>query len=190
MLLRHAMLPLTLVFYGCVPDFLARYQRDPAAPTPTKPALATPARPPGRSLAVVPIGKTVFRFQMPFEQVWDASLSVVMRNYNITIVDRENGVITTEWDSFYVKSQLFRNKVSLRVKTQGKNTVDVIVYNNVETLKSGQANETSIWAPHDKGQEEVGRLIHNIALVLHQDPPHLPSEMTAGAGEDSGTIVR
>lgn len=182
---------------GCVPEFLAKYRRDPLAPqvlersSPNTPASSEQAsRPPARPPAIYPLDKGQYRFLVPFDQVWDAALSVIMKNYNITIVDRENGIISTEWDSFYLKSQLYRNKVSFRVKSAGHNTVEVSVYNNVEALKAARPNENAVWSPHDKGIEEVDRLIYNMALVLRQEPPQASNEVAAGQMEERATISR
>ena len=58
--------------------------------------------------------------------------------------------------------------------------MDVIVYNNVETLKSNQTALGNIWYPARNDEKEVRRLIQNMALVLNQDPPKTFSNLSSG----------
>lgn len=132
-----------------------------------------------------------FRFQLSFSKVWNSALDVLLENYNLNIVDRRSGIITTEWDSFYLDSKIYRNKVSLRVKKLAYNMVDVTVHNSVETLQNvGTGGMSSAWLPHAKSSEEMGRLIHNMAINLGQPKPVLPREMIAISGKPKTEVAQ
>lgn len=132
-----------------------------------------------------------FRFQLSFGRVWNSALDVLLENYNLNIVDRKSGVITTEWDSFYLDSKVYRNKVSLRIKKLAYNMVDVTIHNSVETLQSvGAGGVSSAWLPHPKSSEEMGRLVHNMAINLGQPRPVLPNEMIATSVKEKEEVAR
>lgn len=134
------------------------------------------------------VDKRTFRFAVAEKDVWDAALSVLMRNYNLTIVDKTSGVVTTEWDSYYLDNAVFRNKVSFRLSRSGWNTVDLMIHNNVEKLRdASQAAGTvgAVWLPTADAAGEVARLVQNMALFLNQPPPILPPG-TAVARDTTG----
>jgi hypothetical protein len=123
------------------------------------------------------IDKQTFRIALKDTDVWDAALNVLLRNYNLNIVDRNSGIITTEWDSYYLNKEVYRNKLSLRVAKSSYSSVDVTIHNNVEKLRdASQAAGTvgAVWLPAADPANEVGRVIQNMALVLNQPPPVLP----------------
>ncbi len=123
------------------------------------------------------LDKQTFRIALRDTEIWDAALNVLLRNYNLTIVDRNSGIITTEWDSYYLNKEVFRNKLSVRVAKSAFNAVDVTIHNNVEKLRdASQAAGTvgAAWLPAADPANEVGRVIQNMALVLNQPPPVLP----------------
>lgn len=148
------------------------------------PANVTPARPSRPTIFAVDQG--TFRCQLGFDRVWDATLSVLLRNYNLAIADRANGLITTEWDSYYLDGKVHRNKVSLRVKRLSGSLVELMIFNNVELLsKLPDGGITEIWLPTDKNKVEVGRIIQNLAIATGQPKPELPQEFMAGSGADA-----
>lgn len=123
------------------------------------------------------LDKQTFRIALRDTDVWDAALNVLLRNYNLNIVDRTSGIITTEWDSYYLNKEVFRNKLSVRVAKSSYGAVDVTIHNNVEKLRdASQAAGTvgAVWLPAADPANEVGRVIQNMALVLNQPPPVLP----------------
>lgn len=143
-----------------------------------------PQQDPGSSAKpmVYPVDKQTFRFQLNDDLVWNSALDVLIRNYNLTIVDEKSGVITTEWDSFYLNGEVYRNKISIRLTRLGRNLVSISIHNNVEHLKSGDENlATSIWLPGEDKAGEVGRIIQNMAIVLGLPKPELPKGMYASS---------
>jgi hypothetical protein len=195
---------------ACVPSHLAKYRKDqpqkqggaetastsrddglspsPAdafAPMPSpsreKSSTGRQARddaPPRASIYAV--DKQTFRFSLRENDVWDSVLNVLLRNYNLTIVDKASGIVTTEWDTYYLSNAVYRNKVSVRVFKSSWNSVDVTVHNNVERLRdASQAAGTvgAVWLPSDDPANEVARVVQNMALVLNQPPPVLPPNM-------------
>lgn len=130
--------------------------------------------------AIYAVSGNTFRFRMPYDDVWNSALNVLMNDYNITTLDKDSGVITTEWDTFYLNDKVYRNKVSLHLKRPSWNVVDVMIYNNVEVLQSGdQTRGTAVWLPSTQGKRELGRLVQNMALALNQKSPVLPDEIIA-----------
>ena len=122
-----------------------------------------------------------FHLSLKEEDVWDSLLNVLMRNYNLNVVDRTSGIVTTEWDSFYLNQIVYRNKVSVRVRKLGRSQVEMIVHNNVEKLQDGSSAGTvgAIWLPAGDNQKEVGRIVQNVAILLNQPPPTLLPGMLA-----------
>jgi hypothetical protein len=150
------------------------------AKAPAAPAVASGARTPRPTIFVVDQG--TFRFQLGYDRVWEATMDVLLRNYNLAIADRNNGLITTEWDSYYLDGKVHRNKVSMRLKRLGGSLVEVTIFNNVELLsKLPNGGITEIWLPTDKNKPEIGRIIQNMAIAMGQPRPNLPQELMAGS---------
>jgi hypothetical protein len=150
------------------------------AKAPAAPAVAPGARTSRPTIFVVDQG--TFRFQLGYDRVWEATMDVLLRNYNLAIADRNNGLITTEWDSYYLDGKVHRNKVSMRLKRLGGSLVEVTVFNNVEMLsKLPNGGITEIWLPTDKNKPEIGRIIQNMAIAMGQPRPNLPQELMAGS---------
>jgi hypothetical protein len=172
---------LSLGAQGCVRDLIHKYRDQTGRQQSTQTSGRQPtAKKQSSKPRIYAIDQQTFRFRLPYDQVWDGALNVLLRNYNLNIVDRESGVITTEWDSFYLADQVYRNKISLRMKKLAWDLVEVLVYNNVETLRNtGTGGVASTWLPTDKGAKEVGRVVQNMAIALRQPPPVLPREMIA-----------
>ena len=136
------------------------------------------------------IDKQTFRFAMRDAEVWDTALNVLLRNYNLTIVDRASGVITTEWDSFFLEKDVYRNRLSLRMVKIGRDMVEMTVHNNVERLRdASQATNTvgAVWLPAEDRANEVGRIVQNMALLLNQPPPVLPPDSAVVKGVSAST---
>lgn len=165
----------------------------PPAQSATAPSQAR-AEPVRGAATIYAVDRQIFRFALREGDVWDAALNVLLRNYNLTIVDRQSGIITTEWDSFFLKGAVYRNKVSLRVSRSNWNNVDVMIVNNVERLRdAAQAAGTvgAVWLPADDPAGESSRIIQNMALVLNQPPPQLPPNSAVARkseGDDQGRL--
>ena len=195
-----------LLLAACVPSHLAKYRKegtdkqergDTLAPS-TVDAMAPQTMPardrtaseqpaknaPARA-SIYALDNQTYRFALRENEVWDSVLNVLLRNYNLTIVDKASGIVTTEWDTFYLSNAVYRNKVSVRVFKSSWNSVDVTVHNNVEHLRdASQAAGTvgAVWLPSDDPANEVARVIQNMALVLNQAPPVLPPSMPVAKG--------
>lgn len=190
-----------LAFAGCMPAHLAKYQQKGDAPVTASgtssrssgigpdmqsgPAPSNMANDAGKGrpekATIYAIDKQTYRFAVREDEVWDSVIGVLLRNYNLTIVDRSSGVVTTEWDTFYIKTHVYRNKVSMRVRRMTRDYVEVTVHNSVERLQDGSAAGTvgAVWLPaEDPGSEPV-RIIQNMALALNQPPPVVPPEQIA-----------
>ncbi|HYX36735.1 MAG TPA: hypothetical protein VE954_26810 [Oligoflexus sp.] len=197
--MRFGLVPV-LCFVGwcsaCTPAFLSKYSSgrnnevqatagaNAAPPSSAAKAGATsaPAAPRPVRPTIFAVDHGTFRFQLGYDRVWDATLDVLLRNYNLAIADRNNGLITTEWDSYYLEGKVHRNKVSLRVKRMAGSLVEVTIFNNVEMLSKLPAGGiTEIWLPTDKNKAEIGRIVQNMAIAMGQPRPELPQELMAGS---------
>jgi len=129
----------------------------------------------------VAIDEQSFRVLLRDEQVWNAAIEVLMRNYNLTTIDRASGLVTTEWDSFYLNQSVYRNKVSLRVTRLSYGSCQLSIVNNVEVLRDGSAAAAGtigpIWLPSRDEAQEARRIVRNIALLLKQSPPLVPAKL-------------
>lgn len=136
-----------------------------------------------QNTTIYPIDSQTFNLLIPNEDVWNATIDVLMRNYNLTILDKQNGVITTEWDSFYLDNQVFRNKVSLRITPHNYRYSKLLIINNIETLKEDAATGSlgATWVPCQDVAGESARIIKSIAAVLRQAPPVIPPGMLSQA---------
>ena len=165
---------------SCATGIFGKYNQ----PKPARKVVQSQNMKKGKTASIFSIDQNTFRFHLTFSKVWNSAIDVLLENYNLNIVDRKSGIITTEWDSFYLENKVYRNKVSVRVKKLAYNMVDVTIHNSVETLQNiGNGGLASAWLPHPKNHEEMGRLIHNMAINLGQPKPVLPREMMATYGK-------
>lgn len=181
---RRRVLFVPFFFLGltaCLPGHLQKYRPTTGQEVrQSEPDVQRAARqaPPARKIAAIyPVGRRTFRFRLPYTDVWNAALDVLMNNYNLTIVDSQSGVITTEWDSYFLNERVYRNRISLRIRQSAWNEVDVTLYNNLENLRE------NVWLPATGGSRELGRVLRNMALQLKKRPPQMPEEMMAASPE-------
>ncbi len=120
------------------------------------------------------LGKGSYRIEESESAVWEAMTDVLIKNYNINVLDRENKVITTEWDSFYMDGLVYRNKVTAKLNKYGWGTTDIMIVNNVEVLKDSFAQIKTVgpvWFPDEDKAGESERIISNVAVLLGQSRP-------------------
>lgn len=187
-MLRPCLMMIGLAFsFSCsTPQFLQKYFQEPdrenrkaklapgelSSASPASPAAAISAR--GKRPAIFPLDSNTFRIQLSYDRVWDAMLDILLRNYNLAIADRQNGLITTEWDSYYLEGKVHRNKISMRVKRLAGQGVELTLFNNVEVLsKLPDGGLTEIWLPTDKNKQELSRLVQNLAIATGSAKPDL-----------------
>lgn len=118
------------------------------------------------------VGKDTYHLNLAEEQVWDSLVSVLLKNYNLTLVSREQGLVTTEWDSYHLNNVVYRNKVSARL-VRSRKGCELTIHNNVEQLTDNIAQQ-SLWLPGSDGNDEGLRIVKNIAILLRQPPPQAP----------------
>ena len=163
---------IAMSFLSCSTSYLNKYHPN------RQEALNEPSN--KGSLKIYPISDGAFRFKLPYTSVWNSLLDTLIGNYNFAIVDKNSGIITTEWDSFYLRDKILRNKLSVRLKRVSYNVVDVFFHNSVETLSNpGGGGISSEWLPYEEGREEIGRIVLSIATILRQQEPILPPDMVA-----------
>lgn len=109
-------------------------------------------------------------------EVWNGVLNILLRNYNVQTVNQESGVITTEWDRFYLDHKVYRNKISLRVSSGPYHQTHLVVVNNVEVLQDSadSGSLSPVWLPSKDRSEESERLVRSLAAWLRLSPPVSP----------------
>ncbi|MEN9835375.1 MAG: hypothetical protein RL011_1568 [Pseudomonadota bacterium] len=176
---------------GCVPLHLQKYRQHqdqrlaPSAPVVNEAPQVTPAQAenPAQPQAVYDAAPTVYaldgqtyRLHVAEREVWDAVLSVLMRNYSPLIADKNQGIFATDWDSYFLNGVVYRNKISLRVAKGGPGVTDMVIHNSVEQLRDGPqsvSGATGPWLPSADPADEIGRIVKNMAIVLGQPAPRL-----------------
>jgi hypothetical protein len=181
-----------LFFLGaaCVPKHLQKYQTQSPTDRALAPTEVDPVRVPEKrsepaqveaSSPIYAISQNSYRLNIPEERVWDALITVLLKDYNLTVVDKDAGLITTEWDSYYLDQKLYRNRLSLRLSKVGRGACDLYIFNNTEYID--EANQISrmsgVWLPAKEDINEGFRVVRNIALLLNQPPPVGPPTAVA-----------
>lgn len=160
-------------------------------PPPPAGEVASPSENAARA-TIYAIDRQTFRFALRDTDVWDTALNVLLRNYSLTIVDRQSGVIATEWDSYFLNSAVYRNKISMHIIRNSGGTTDLTIHNSVERLRdASQAAGTvgAVWLPASEPTSEVARLVQNMAIVLNQPPPVLPPNSAIAKDAPSSSPV-
>ncbi len=168
---------LVSLMVGCLPKHLDKYRNKKAsASEPVNGSSLSSSNEGAKKQATIyAVDKQTFRIHLRGENVWKASLDVLLKNYNITILDKDSGLITTEWDTYYLNNQVFRNKVSMRMNRVSWNVIELTILNNVEVLRENDSGVVSnVWLPARDEAGETSRIIQNIALLLNQPPPVMP----------------
>ena len=173
-----ALLLLVFTQTGCLSN-LAKYSRQnnaaPVASTSATTAAAAPAA--TKRTSVAQISEGVFRIALPYDRTWDSLVDILLKNYNLQIVDRQSGILTTEWDSYYLDGKVHRNKLSLRIKRLGTNGVDLTIHNNVEVLsRLPDGGVAEVWLPTDRVKPEIGRIVQNLAIASGLPKPQLSAD--------------
>ena len=145
---------LCLTLVGCLPSFLTKYRPEAV----TEPVISS------SPFNTKKVGPNHFVISRPTSLVWSSVIDVLLNNYNINIINKESGVLTTEWDAFYLNEKLFRNKITVGIRKEGALKTSIKLVNNVELLGEGPGGR--VWFPSDKGTEESDRIIKEIKRTL------------------------
>lgn len=161
--MRHWVCCLLLI--GCVPkynqlnekldsDFLPKAKEPPQKVTAVSPTQ--------------PLSKQTLRLYSKDSLVWDTALDILLKDYALQIVDQTNGIIVTEWDTYYLDSKLYRNKISIRVKKAGWSATDVTISNKVQAYVDGLGanNLGATWVPGQDIIKEESRIMNGLSMLL------------------------
>ncbi len=167
-----------LLSSACVPSFLNKYRQEEVRNSQSKGSAQASSSTNGRRLApaITQVGEGVFRVPTTYDKAWDSLVDVLLRNYNLQIAERSTGLITTEWDSYYLDGKVHRNKVSIRLKRIGNQGVELTLHNNVEVLSRLSDGVSDVWLPSERTKPEIGRIIQNLAIQTNQPKPSLTAE--------------
>jgi hypothetical protein len=162
------------VLSGCIPERLKKYFADPVAPEPAnalnvhQPHHKAPEAADQRRSTIFALSEDSFRLEISHEVVWSALINVLIKDYNLILVDQGLGLVTTEWDTFYQDEVLHRNKLSARLVRVGSGRSELSLHNNVEQSSSSVGG---LWLPAENKEEEVQRIMKNLAISLNQAAP-------------------
>lgn len=153
-----------LLLLGCLPSVLSKYQKGVKAPVEAPRRSEVKKAPAEPVSAFQKVSTSRYRYARPISKVWASAIKVLLSHYNINIIDRGSGLMTTEWDSFYIDGKVYRNKVSLSITEADRESATLKIYNNVEELMNKQGS--GIWLPSSKGEKEVSRIATEIGRHL------------------------
>ncbi len=109
--------------------------------------------------------------------VWDALVEILIHNYNFSLLNKELGILTTEWDSYYVGQDIYRNKVSIHLRSLSNYESTIAFRNNVEALyKTSPTTYQPVWVPSEDKSAEIKRILGNLASMLNLKSPRVTSE--------------
>ncbi len=155
---------LSFVVMSCVPAHLQKYNQRSAVSSSSnsKKAVTEPLS------ALTSLKNGRYQINASSSSVFESALNTILNNYTLNIVSRETGVISTNWDSYYIGDTVYRNRVSLRIRYRSRSQSEIIVHNTVEKLKDGSAAGTvgAVWLPASDQAEEVNRIVKNIGFEL------------------------
>lgn len=167
-------------FIGCVPSYIKnKYTKREAVQSsdeekpaqPRKGLFSSNKKPQPAQPSVYAIDDQTFRFKKSTREVWDSLVSVLLKNYNLNIVDQGAGIITTEWDKFVLKDSYFRNKLSIRIHAVNGSLTEMTVHNSVEKLQSSPGLPSNLWLPVQDEANELDRIVQNVSVVMNLEPP-------------------
>ena len=106
-------------------------------------------------------------------KTWEEVLNIITQDYNVVVLDGQNGIITTEWDKFYFNQNLYRNKITLRIRPASVHTTQIIIKNNIEQLENTTSSNSQkiLWIPSEDVLDETYRIINSLANVLKLESP-------------------
>jgi hypothetical protein len=177
MILRHYCFAIAWLLTACTPARVSNLDDDQLIPKGRTSAVTTdiaPASKPKKAQKskFYQTGQNTYRLHAGGGPAWEAVMNTLLQNYNLNVVDRQSGLMTTEWDSFFLENQAYRNKVSVRLRPISRRIVELIIHNNTEKLsQQGNGAAMTIWLPGEDVAKESLRILKNIALVLALDPP-------------------
>lgn len=167
---------------GCLPPYLAKYrqqkgsagesggshmtvQREPTPASVGEEAPPPPARSAGPRLSQV--DPQTFRIPAPIGEVWGSAVDVLVKNYTLTALDPQTGVISTEWDTYYKDDMTYRNKLTLRLKAVTPQETELLVANTLQSLGYPlESQGAEVWLPTEGSEEEIVRVAKNVAILL------------------------
>jgi len=119
-------------------------------------------------IALKKIDESTYFASLKPQHVLEAFLMVLVKNYTINIVDHKTNLISTEWDSYYIDHELFRNKITIKLTKMNPYKTKIDIINNIEKFDKPFSYSTSenMWIPFDKTSEEIERIITNVKTIL------------------------
>ena len=121
-----------------------------------------------RRPAVTSLADGSIRLRAKEAAVWQHLVDLLVRDYNLTILNRAEGVVTTDWDRFYVDSKLHRQRISLRISRASWSHTDLVWNNQIEMLSEGYDGTAlgAIWVPGYDSTNREKRLFDQLSARL------------------------
>ena len=174
---KFSILLIAFVIYNCTPKF------DQERPTASFNGLENKpleeqslSKPHHVKKEVIQKGHQYF-FPVRHEKLWSALLSVLLGSYNLSIVDKQDMIITTDWDTYFEGENLLRNKVSIRLTQTGYRSSTMTLINNEQQLSNtadlGLSSVGTVWIPKEKEETENKRILKHLTELLSLPLPRL-----------------
>ena len=114
----------------------------------------------------------LYDIKVPVSRVFASAVQAIMEDYNIHVLSREDGIITTDWDHYFEQKKMQRNKISLLIKNNGWNRTELRIKNHTQSLNylpsSGFLGQ--VWRPTKSSIKEEKRIVANIFALLYNQP--------------------
>ena len=135
MILRHYCFAIAWLLTACTPARVSNLDDDQLIPKgriseATPKARPTPTAKKSKKPKFYQTGQNTYQLHAGGSSAWEAVMNTLLQNYNLNVVDRQSGLMTTEWDSFFLENQAYRNKVSVRLRPISRYVVELIIHNN------------------------------------------------------------
>lgn len=117
------------------------------------------------------IDASTYKLHANSQKALNALLTVLVKNYNINILETKFDIISTEWDTYYVNNELFRNKITIKLNRLDSYSTQVNIINKIEKYDKPFTYSISaqMWVPYKQNEQEIFRVMDNVTTLL-QDP--------------------
>ena len=107
----------------------------------------------------------LYEFAGAREDLWHAVMVVLLADYNLTLSDHREGLLSTGWDRFFRGNKLLQSRVTALIKPVSRSRSQVAIRANVQHQRS----DDGLFVPDAaSASEEVQRIVENLAKVLEK----------------------
>ena len=100
---------------------------------------------------VVPNGEGAFYIKASAQHSWETLMSVLIKDYPLSVVEKESGLLATGWKSRYQEGSVIRERLSAQITGVARNESELRFYLQTEILSNGTAAQLAalglVWLP-------------------------------------------